>query len=66
MEALGEGQPLAAQSFRVASVKVCCLLSDDDVCLHVYGYRNFDNSLQSRLDKETALVLVSAVDIDSD
>ena len=40
--------------------------SDDDVLLNLYGYCNFDNSLQYRLDKETALVLVSAVEIDSD
>ena len=62
----GEGQPLAAQSFRASSAKAQCLLSDADVFLNLYGYCNFDGCLQYRLDKETALVLVSAVEIDPD
>ena len=33
---------------------------------NLYGCCNFGSSLQYRLDKETALVLVSAVEIDSD
>ena len=67
MDSVGvEGQPLAAQSFRVASAKAQCLLSDDEAFLNLYGYCHFGATLQYRLDKETALVLVSAVDIDPD
>ena len=67
LEPVGEtGQPLAAQAFRVSSKKVKCLLSDADVLLNLYGYCDFSGMLQHRLDKDTALVLVSALEIAPD
>jgi len=65
LDSFGEqSQPLAAQSFRISSIKTQCLLSDTEVFVNLYGYCAFNNMLQYRLDKDTALVLASAVDID--
>lgn len=65
LTSLGDsGQPLAAQAFRVSSKNVKCLLSDEEVFVHLYGYCDMDAMLQYRLDKETALVYASAVDVD--
>ena len=38
--------------------------SDTEVFLNLYGYCDFTTMLQYRLDKDTALVLASAVEID--
>ena len=57
-----EGQSLATQSFQVQSSRVKCLLSDDEHEVDLHGYCNFNDMLQYRLDKEVALVLVSAWD----
>ena len=61
-----QGQPVTAQSFRVASNKAQCLLSDSDVYVNLYGYCDFSSMLQHRLDKDTALVLVSALEVAPD
>jgi len=59
-------EQLEAQSFRVSLLKTQCLLSETEVFVNLYGYCAFDTMLQYRLDKETALVLASAVDVDPD
>jgi len=67
LDAVGEkSQELDAQSFRVSSIKTQCLLSETEVFVNLYGYCDFDTMLQYRLDKDTALVLASAVDVDPD
>jgi len=57
---------LEAQSFRVSSIKTQCLLSETEVFVNLYGYCDYNTMLQYRLDKDTALVLASAVDVDAD
>ena len=60
-----ECQSLTAQSFRVSSKKVRCLLSSErEAHVDLHGYCDFDSMLQYRLDKDVALVLVSAWDHD--
>ena len=67
LEAIGEtGQSLTAQSFRVASKEARCLLSDSEVYVNLYGYCDFSSMLQHRLDKDTALVLASALEVAPD
>lgn len=66
LTAVGEGQPLATQTFRVSSLKVQCLLSETEVFVNLYGYCDFGTMLQYRLDQDVALVLASAVDIHPD
>ena len=67
LEPFGEtGQSLTAQSFRVASKEARCLLSDSEVYVNLYGYCDFSSMLQHRLDKDTALVLASALEVAPD
>ena len=67
LEPIGEtGQSLTAQSFRVASKDARCLLSDSEVYVNLYGYCDFSSMLQHRLDKDTALVLASALEVAPD
>ena len=67
LEPIGEtGQSLTAQSFRVASKEARCLLSDSEVYVSLYGYCDFSSMLQHRLDKDTALVLASALEVAPD
>ena len=67
LEPIGEtGQSLTAQSFRVASKEARCLLSDSEVNVNLYGYCDFSSMLQHRLDKDTALVLASALEVAPD
>ena len=49
------------QIFKNTSRNARCLLSDDGVFVTLAGYSDFKKMMQYRLDKETALVLVSAV-----
>ena len=49
------------KSFLVVSTHVRCLLSDKEALLDLRGYCDFDNMLQYRLDKDAALVTISAV-----
>ena len=67
LQPIGEtGQSLTAQSFRVASKEARCLLSDSEVYVNLYGYCDFSSMLQHRLDKDTALVLASALEVAPD
>ena len=67
LEPIGQtGQSLTAQSFRVASKEARCLLSDSEVYVNLYGYCDFSSMLQHRLDKDTALVLASALEVAPD
>ena len=67
LEPIGEkGQSLTAQSFRVASKEARCLLSDSEVYVNLYGYCDYSSMLQHRLDKDTALVLASALEVAPD
>ena len=50
-----------AQIFKITSRNARCLLSDDGVFVTLAGYSDFKKMMQFRLDKETALVLGSAV-----
>ena len=54
------------QTFKVTSSSTTCLLSDPPVHINLVGYCNFKGMLTYRLDKETALVLVSYVTINGD
>ena len=56
--------PAQQQTFKVVSEHVTCLLSESSnaVQLQLVAYCDFDKSLAYRLDKEKALVLVSAVE----
>ena len=65
-KSIAAGQSLTAQSFRVASKKALCLLSDSEVHVNLYGYCDFTSMLQHRLDKDTALVLASALEVATD
>ena len=59
---LGTGQGnFAAETFRVTSEKVRCLLSVKETHIDLHGYCDFQNMLQYRLDKDDALILVSAI-----
>jgi hypothetical protein len=49
------------QIFKVTSTDARCLLSDTAELVTLAGYSDFKKIMQYRLDKETALVLVSAV-----
>ena len=61
LEPMGEiGQSLTAQSFRVMSENVRCLLSDTETHIDLHGYCDFGAMLQYRLDNDVALVLMSA------
>ena len=61
VEPLGtDGQPLEAQSFRVKSENARCLLSGKEILVDLHGYCDYDTMLQYRLDKDYAVVLVSA------
>jgi len=65
LDPIGEqGLALEDQSFRVSSLKTQCLLSETEVSFNLYGYCPYATMLTHRLDKDTALVLASAVDVD--
>ena len=56
--------PMPEQIFKITSKNAKCLLSESEpaVTVTLVGYSDFKNMLAYRLDKETAVVLVSAVD----
>jgi hypothetical protein len=54
-------KPMDNQTFKVTSTSARCLLSDTAELVTLAGYSDFKKIMQYRLDKETALVLVSAV-----
>ena len=53
--------PMGQQTFKVTSPSARCLLSDPAAHVTLTGYCDFKKIMQYRLDKETALVLISAV-----
>ena len=53
--------PANEQTFKVTSPSARCLLSDPAARVTLAGYSDFKKMMQFRLDKETALVLGSAV-----
>ena len=62
LDAVGEAKGLTEQSYRVTSNKVRCLLSETESFIDLHGYCDFGNMLTYRLDKDVALVVVSAVE----
>ena len=60
LAALDESLPLQQQSFKVSSKNVRCLLSAGEMLVDLHGYCDFNGMLQYRLDKDTAIVSVSA------
>ena len=63
MEVIDESVPMKDQVFKLVSNNVRCLLSPSaSKRLRLVAYCNFENSLTCRLDKEVALVLVSAAE----
>ena len=61
VDCIDDNLPTAQQSFKVTSPSACCLLNDHTIHINLVGYCNFDSMMAYRLDKETALVLASAV-----
>ena len=61
-DSVDESLPMAQQAFKITSKGAQCLLSEPTVTLTLVGYSDFTGMLAYRLDKEVALVLVSAVD----
>ena len=63
LDAVGEAKGgVTEQSYRVTSNKVRCLLSETESLIDLHGYCDFGNMLTYRLDKDVALVVVSAVE----
>ena len=60
-DSIDDTLPMAQQTFKVTSPSARCLLSDPAVRVTLAGYCDFKKMMQYRLDKERALVLVSAV-----
>ena len=61
LDAIDASKGLKDQAFNICSPKVRCLLSATQQHIDLVGYFDFDGTLTYRLDKEAALVLVSAV-----
>ena len=57
---------MSQQIFKVTSPNARCLLSDPVAHVTLTGYSDFKKMMQYRLDKERALVLVSAVTFEED
>ena len=64
-EAIDDSVAMEEQIFKVTSTCVKCLLSEPAKQITLVGYCDFNKMLQYRLDKETALVLASAVEIEA-
>ena len=60
-DTIDETLPMKEQTFKVTSPNTRCLLSDPAARVTLTGYCDFKKIMQYRLDKETALVLVSAI-----
>ena len=54
--------PTQQQAFKMVSNSARCLLSDSPIVVQLTAYAYFKKSLAYRLDREMALVLVSAVE----
>ena len=61
MESAHENKDLTEQVFKVSSTAAACLLSDAPSRVNLVGYCDFGKMLTYRLDKESALILASAV-----
>jgi len=61
LDPIGEGTSLTDQVYRVTSPMARCLLSTSETHIDLHGYCDFNGILTYRLDKDVALVLVSAV-----
>ena len=48
------------QSFKVAAMAAKCLLSEEETMINLVGYCGYDEMLSFRLDKDVALVSISA------
>ena len=57
-----EKVPTQQQTFKMVSNNARCLLSDSPIVVQLTAYADFKKSLAYRLDREMALVLVSAVE----
>ncbi|MEY2988005.1 MAG: hypothetical protein RJB13_1526 [Pseudomonadota bacterium] len=66
IDIIDETLPMNQQTFKVKSLGTTCLLSEVAVTVNLVGYCNFKGMLTYRLDKETALVLISSVTINGD
>ena len=62
MNIVDDQMPLQQQTFKMVSHKARCLLSDSPADVQLVAYCDFKKSLAYRLDREMALVLVSAVE----
>ena len=62
----GKAERIEDQSFKVTSNGARCLLSDADTRVNLVGYCNTGSMLTYRLDRDVALVLVSAVTLAED
>ena len=62
MDSIDDKLPLSQQTFKMISNNARCLLSDSPIAVQLVTYSDFKKSLQYRLDREMALVLVSAVE----
>ena len=60
-DSIDDSLPMGQQTFKVTSPSARCLLSDPAASVTLAGYCDLKKVMQYRLDKETALVLVSAV-----
>ena len=60
-DSIDDTLPMGQQTFKVTSPSARCLLSDPAAFVTLAGSCDFKKMMQYRLDKETALVLVSAV-----
>ena len=63
LDGLGVGKTLQEESYKVFSPKVRCLRSTSEKFIDLIGYCGFQGMLQYRLDKDAALVLVSAISL---
>ena len=62
MDTIDDKLPLQQQTFKMISSNARCLLSDSPIAVQLIAYCDFKKSLTYRLDRELALVLVSAVE----
>jgi hypothetical protein len=66
LETVKQEDKIEDQSYKVTSNGARCLLSDSDTTVNLVGYCNTGSMLTYRLDREVALVLVSAVTMTED
>jgi hypothetical protein len=62
IDIIDDKMPLQQQTFKMVSNNTRCLLSDSPTAVQLVAYCDFKQTLTYRLDREMALVLVSAVE----